>query len=149
PITTPKLADSKGRQIPTVRAVAISAQEQEAQERDSEGEEDQVLVAIGDKLRSVAEIAYACNWLLPDGKPYRSRVDRVLKRLAQDKLVRRVRGKRSRRGTRRQEGESILRPQRHEAASDRPVCLLRQDRRCLQDRRRSPSQREAATRRSP
>jgi DNA-binding PadR family transcriptional regulator len=96
PITTPKLIDSKGRQIPTVRAIAISVQEQEAQERDSEGEEDQVLVAIGDKLRSIAEIANACNWLLADGKPYRSRVDRVLKRLLQDKLIRRVRGKRYR-----------------------------------------------------
>jgi DNA-binding MarR family transcriptional regulator len=93
-ITTHKLVDRKGREIPTVYAVAISEQEEEAQEASAERDEDQLLAELAkNPKRSVADLARACGWLLINGEPHKSKVDRVLKRLQADKLVKRVRGK--------------------------------------------------------
>ena len=67
-ITTDKLVDSKGRQIPTVHAVAISGQEEEEQEANAERNEDELLAAlVGKKALSVADLARACNWTLANG----------------------------------------------------------------------------------
>jgi DNA-binding MarR family transcriptional regulator len=93
-ITTDKLVDRKGRKIPTVHAVAISEQEEEAQEASAERDEDQLLAELAkNPKRSIADLARACGWLLADDEPHKSKVDRVLKRLQADKLVKRVRGK--------------------------------------------------------
>jgi hypothetical protein len=94
-ITTTKLVDSKGRLIPTVHAVAITEQEEAQQEASAEQEENQLLAALaGIKALSIADLARACSWLLPDGGPYKNKVQRVLDRLLRDKLVKKVRGRR-------------------------------------------------------
>ena len=94
-ITTTKLVDSKGRLIPTVHAVAITEQEEAQQEASAEQEEDQLLAALaGPKALSIADLARVCSWLLPDGGPYKNKVQRVLDRLLREKLVKKVRGRR-------------------------------------------------------
>src|SRR5262249_4621052 len=93
-VTTPALVDSKGRELPTVRAVSLSGKEEAEQEASAERDEDQLLAALsGKKQTSIADLARICDWLLKNGEPHKSKVDRVLKRLAANKLVTRVRGK--------------------------------------------------------
>jgi hypothetical protein len=92
-ITTTQLVDSKGRLLPTVHAVAISGREEEEQEASAERDEDALLAALGGKkVLSIADLARACRWLLANGEPYKSKVDRVITRLLATKLVKRVRG---------------------------------------------------------
>jgi len=91
-ITTTNLVDSKQRLIPTVHAVAISGQEEEEQEASAERDEDLLLAQVNGK-RSVADLARACGWILPSGDPHKSKVDRVIRRLQHDRLVKPVRGR--------------------------------------------------------
>jgi hypothetical protein len=95
-ITTEELVDRKGREIPTVHAVAISGQEEEEQEATAEREEDELLAALAGDPLSIADLARACGWLLVNGEPHKSKTHRVLERLVKDKLVRKVRGRRYR-----------------------------------------------------
>jgi hypothetical protein len=93
-ITTPKLADSKGRLISTVRAVPISDQEEETQSRQVRDDEDTLLAALlKDADRSVAELARACDWILLNGEPHKSKVHRSLDRLEKAKFLKKKRGR--------------------------------------------------------
>lgn len=91
-IITAALVDSKGRAIPTVRAVPVSDHEQEAEARYARTDEDHLLVAMLTPGRSVAQLGNACGWKLQNGDPHKSKVSRVMKRLETDKLVKQVRG---------------------------------------------------------
>jgi hypothetical protein len=96
-ITTTSLVDGKGRLIPTVLAVAISGKEEEEQEANAERDEDELLAALtGKKALSIADLARACGWMMATGEPYKSKVDRVMRRLQADRLVKVVRGRRYR-----------------------------------------------------
>jgi hypothetical protein len=86
-VNTTRLADKKGRIIPTVRAVWISDAENERQTVRARSDEDILLKALIQSGQSLGDLAKACNWLLPDGQPYKSKVTRTLKRLTEDKLV--------------------------------------------------------------
>jgi hypothetical protein len=86
-VMTTRLADTKGRIIPTVRAVWISDAENERQTVKARGDEDVLLKALIKPSQSLGDLAKACNWLLPDGQPYKSKVQRTLKRLTDDKLA--------------------------------------------------------------
>jgi len=91
-IDTTQLVDSKGRMIPTVHAIALSEQEEEAQEASAERDEDKLLAALaGKKALSIADLARACNWTLTNGELYKSKVQRIIQRLQTDRLVKRVR----------------------------------------------------------
>jgi AAA domain len=92
--TTPKLVDSKGRLIPCVEAVAITEQEEEHQTAEAEHDEDTLLTELRrDPDRSVADLARACGWLLANGEPHKSKTYRVLERLEDAKLIKKVRGR--------------------------------------------------------
>jgi hypothetical protein len=93
-ISTEKLVDSKGRQLPTVHAVAISEAEEQEQEANAERDEDQLMAVLGsgNRRRSLAELAETCGWFFGNGEPYKSKVQRVLRRLIDARLVKRVRG---------------------------------------------------------
>lgn len=86
-VTTTRLADKKGRIIPTVRVVWISDSENEQQTVKARSDEDILLRALIRSGQSLGDLAKACDWLLPDGQPYKSKVTRTLKRLKEDKLV--------------------------------------------------------------
>src|SRR5262249_16837527 len=78
-ITTTKLVDSKGRLIPTVRAIAISDAEEERESSNVREDEDKLLLALLDNPnRSVAELARACGFFTSSGEPYKSKVPRRL-----------------------------------------------------------------------
>ena len=91
-VNTTRLADKKGRIIPTVRAVWISDSEKDQQTVRARGDEDTLLNALIKSGQSLGDLAKACNWLLPDGQPYKSKVTRTLKRLMEGKLVTLKRG---------------------------------------------------------
>jgi hypothetical protein len=94
-ITTPRLVDAKGRLLPTVRAVHISEAEEATQAQHVRRDEDRVLASLlAEPDRSVAKIARACGWLLQNGDPYKSRVQRALERLGKEspKLISKARG---------------------------------------------------------
>jgi hypothetical protein len=93
-ITTPKLIDSKGRMLPTVRAVPISDQEEEAQSQQVREDEDRLLMALlKDSDCSIADLARSCGWILQNGEPHKSKVYRSFDRLEKAKLAKKKRGR--------------------------------------------------------
>src|SRR5262249_39456112 len=64
-------------------------------EANAEQDEDQLLAVLGsgNRRRSIAELAETCGWFFANGEPYKSKVQRVLRRLLDARLVKRVRGK--------------------------------------------------------
>jgi hypothetical protein len=93
-ITTTELMDSKGRLIPTVKVVLVSEHEEAAQKQKTRNEEDQLLAAVAENPDySMAELALACGWVWQTGEPAKSKVERVLKRLKTEKLVKSSRGR--------------------------------------------------------
>jgi AAA domain len=90
-----ELKDSKGRMIPTVRAVAISEDEEAQEVEASRADEDKVLLARfeGGRSMSIADLARALEWFLTDGRPYKSKVQRALKQLKAAGLMSSSRGK--------------------------------------------------------
>lgn len=96
-ITTSNLVDSKGRMLPTVRAVAISRSEESTQEKKTRDDEDRVLAALlSNPDASMADIAEGCGWTFASGEPAKSRVRRAINRIdtsAKPKLLRKNREK--------------------------------------------------------
>jgi hypothetical protein len=94
-VTVEELKDSKGRVIPTVRAVAISEDEEAREVEASRADEDKVLVARlkGERSMSIADLARELDWFLADGRPYKSKVQRALKPLKTAGLMSSSRGK--------------------------------------------------------
>jgi AAA domain len=83
-ITTPKLVDRKGREIPTVKVVTISEAEEAAQGNKMRADEDRLLLELlTNGERSHADLARACKFFFEDGAPAKSRLQRTLKRLEQ------------------------------------------------------------------
>ena len=94
-IHTTRLTDDKGRVLPTVRAVAVSASEEDQQQRRTLNDEDRVLVQMMyAPNQSLADIARSLGWLNNTDEPLRARVQRAMSRLEKEKplLVRKVRG---------------------------------------------------------
>jgi hypothetical protein len=91
-VTTTRLTDRKGRLIPTVRAVWITDAETERETEDARGDEDALLKAMLIPDQSIADLAGSCGWRTSSGDPYKSKVQRILKRLEKDKLVSTKRG---------------------------------------------------------
>jgi AAA domain len=91
-VTTTRLMDKKGRIIPTVRAVWISDSENARETEDARSDEDALLKTMLMPGQSLADLANACGWRTSTGEPYKSKVQRVLKRLEKDKLVATKRG---------------------------------------------------------
>ncbi len=86
-VTTTRLMDKKGRIIPTVRAVWISDSETARETEEARGDEDELLRVMLRPGQSIADLANSCGWHMSSGEPYKSKVQRVLKRLEKDKLV--------------------------------------------------------------
>jgi hypothetical protein len=93
-VTSAALVDSKGRELPTVKAVAVSEQEEATEKQGARHEEDTLLAVLAENSdRSLADLARACGWTWKSGEPAKSKVERVLGRLRADKLVKPVRGR--------------------------------------------------------
>ncbi len=87
-----KLVDTKGRRIATVRAVPMTAVEEEASFASSRRDEDRLLVAMLTPDRSIRDLAKSCGWTSDKGQPQTSKVDRLLKTLHSANLVKKNRG---------------------------------------------------------
>jgi hypothetical protein len=87
-IITPKLVDSKGRLIPTVRAVAISEEEEAKRAGEVRNDEDKLLLELLTNAdRSQADLARACGFVLATGEPHKSKVKRIAGRLITARLA--------------------------------------------------------------
>lgn len=82
PIRTEKLVDSKGRELPTVRAVYMSQDDEDLQTRKTREERDHVLAArlkIPDEQPlSHTRIAESLGWFFSSGDPAKSKVQKII-----------------------------------------------------------------------
>ena len=91
--TSDTVKDSKGRCMPSVVAVPITEAGAERRLQTAEADEDTVLKLIhGYKNSSFTELAKLAMFTLPDGRPYKSKVQRIVERLKASKLVFKYRG---------------------------------------------------------
>jgi hypothetical protein len=94
PGTTEKLKDSKGRLIWTITAAPITETEQAEISREGREREDDLLLLLQEHPGlSLSEMAGKLFWIMKDGRPNRSLVNRTLDSLIREKLVVRDRGK--------------------------------------------------------
>jgi hypothetical protein len=86
--TTPKLVDSQGRMMTTVRAVPLTDAEAAAQSRDTRQDQDKLLAALSaNPNSSYPQLISACGW----SNTAKSKVHRLFKQLEEAKLVKRER----------------------------------------------------------
>jgi hypothetical protein len=86
-VSSPQLRDSKGRQIPSVVAKALSEIEKSKADANSREDEDAMLLAIADNPRaSYAGLAVALGWVSDKGEN-KAKVKRCADRLKADKLA--------------------------------------------------------------
>ncbi|RXG85350.1 AAA family ATPase [Bradyrhizobium zhanjiangense] len=86
-VSSTHLRDSKGRQIPSVVAKALSDAEKSRAEASSRDDEDALLLAVADHPGSAYPgLAVALGWITGKGEN-KTKVSRVAKRLKADKLV--------------------------------------------------------------
>ena len=85
---TEKLKDSQGRPIWTVTARPISEDEQTRLDESGHSDEDRVLVLMQEQPGlSMAKMAETLNWTYANGEANKSKVDRIIRALAKQKLV--------------------------------------------------------------
>jgi hypothetical protein len=90
---SPNVADAKGRLMPSVVALPIADVALEAGERKRQDEENKVLWVLASNPRaSFSLIAQKCEFTA-DGREQKTRVHRIVARLAADKLVTKHRGR--------------------------------------------------------
>jgi hypothetical protein len=86
--TSDKLKDTKGRSIWTVYAAPISNEEQENIERQGRSQQNDLLSAmLNDPGRSLIELAEYLLWNTQKGQPNKLKAQRMMEKLAKDKLV--------------------------------------------------------------
>lgn len=90
----PTLKDARGRDIPTVVAHAVSETDSAQMAASARRHEDVILKSIETHPKiSGRERANALGWVYSDGKPDQSKVQRAVKTLEKDGLIRGNRGK--------------------------------------------------------
>jgi hypothetical protein len=94
PVTADLLKDSKGRNIPTVIAKALTDAEQQVKAAESRSYEDAVLMLLLDHEEGLpfAAIAERLLWVTAAGKPQKSKVFSVVAALRKEKLIAKERG---------------------------------------------------------
>ena len=93
-ISCDRLVDTRGKQIPTVRARVVDDRELELEERRADGDETAVVIEmLANPDASRAEIAERLNWFFASGAPAKSRVQRAQERLLRDHLLAKELGK--------------------------------------------------------
>jgi len=84
--------DTKGRQIPVPFYRAVSDDEAAAARKQDWSDENRLLWAMGGEPQATQlDWARTCQWLSEDGQPRKDKVNRLLRRLEQSKLVKQAR----------------------------------------------------------
>jgi hypothetical protein len=92
-VRTPKLVDSKGRELPTICARPLSASEQAGREDTAGSDERALLLAMaGHPGSSISKLAEALGWLLGTGEPYKRKVHSTLEKLEAQNLAKKEAG---------------------------------------------------------
>jgi hypothetical protein len=87
-VTSDALRDTKGRNLPTVIARSLSAEEQAARATMAERDLKHLMVVMAaNPSISIAELADKAGWTLTNGKPHKSKVARLLKELSASRLA--------------------------------------------------------------
>ena len=86
-VTAPGLRDTRGRDVPTVLAAALSDGEAAGRSAEARSDVDEVLLQVERGAGSIADIAASLGWLGQSGNPQKSRVHRALDRLRRGGLV--------------------------------------------------------------
>ena len=89
--TSDKVKDARGRFIPSVVAKSISEITLEASEVTQEQDENRLLHAMHDDRGASFALASRCGFVL-DGRPLKAKVQRLVARLVDDKMLSRHRG---------------------------------------------------------
>jgi DNA polymerase len=91
-VTHPELKDSDDRLMPTVICEHLSEQGQADLEKETRNEEDAILELVKQQPTiSLSQMATQMGWYTHDDKPNRSRVQRRIKMLIKDKLIKKNR----------------------------------------------------------
>jgi hypothetical protein len=89
----PKLKDSKGRQLSAPVGEWLTDADQRKMASNQRSDEDKVLIAMRAKPdATLSVIAEACDWFQRDGDPYKTKVNRTLKKLEKERLAQQERG---------------------------------------------------------
>jgi hypothetical protein len=92
-VESERVVNSDGEMMPSVVAEPVSEATLERVEQSQEYEENRVLRALADSPgASNSAIASRCGLLLANGKPHKTKAQRLLERLLSDKMVERYRG---------------------------------------------------------
>jgi hypothetical protein len=92
-LSTDKIKDSKGRQIPTVMAQPLTERENAAKVSAVRSDQDVLMVVMLDNEgASIAALAEKAKWLTATGLPHKSKVHRILTALKRDRIVDNKRG---------------------------------------------------------
>jgi hypothetical protein len=87
-VTHERLKDSKGRLVPTVIAEPLSEMAQQELAKGARRDEDGLLQVLNDNPSvSQADLAKLLGWLTSKGEPHKSKVNRTLKRLKEQRLI--------------------------------------------------------------
>ena len=93
PVTTPQLVDSKGRPIPTILAAHLDEPGHSGKRAESRAQEDTLLILLaGGEGKSLAALAEQAGWITRLGEPNKSKAQRIMNRLKNDRLVKVERG---------------------------------------------------------
>ena len=96
-VVSDTVKDAKGRHMPSVIAVPITEMGAERRAASAEADENAVMKIIHDcKNASFAEIAKLSGFVLPNGMPSKAKVQRVIGRLKDNKMVYNFRGRKYR-----------------------------------------------------
>lgn len=94
PASSPMVIDARGRVMPSVVAVPVADAAVEASEGKQEADENRILFALEENPRASFQVlATKAGILLENGTPHKSKMHRLLTRLAADKLVVKHRGR--------------------------------------------------------
>jgi len=86
-VTAPLLKDSRGRDIPTVMATAMSDGDVRSRKQAARNDEDEAILRLEQGATSSSQVAESAGWMDKAGKPHKRRAQTTLDKLRKAKLA--------------------------------------------------------------
>ncbi|MFQ6181661.1 AAA family ATPase [Sinorhizobium meliloti] len=127
--TAERLVDTRGRQVPTVIAEALSKEDVRSRKQEARNDEDEAILRLEQGAISSTQVAKAAGWQV-DGEPHKRRAQTALDKLRKSKLAEYVERKGWKLTKAGEEAASEIRNQRHRerAAADSAARLIQNSR---------------------